>query len=90
MIGLGEKLIEIKELFSDLRSVNVDFLTIGQYLRPSLKHYPVIQYYDQTYFNNLKEIAIEMGFKAVNSSPFARSSYKSAEEHEIIKLNINY
>ena len=90
MVGLGEKLIEIKELFSDLRSVNVDFLTIGQYLRPSLKHYPVIQYYDQTYFNNLKEIAIEMGFKAVNSSPFARSSYKSAEEHEIIKSNINH
>ena len=90
MIGLGEKLIEIKELFNDLRSVNVDFLTIGQYLRPSIKHYPVIQYFDQTYFNNLKEIAIEMGFKAVNSSPFARSSYKSAEEHEIIKLNINY
>ncbi len=90
MIGLGEKLIEIKELFSDLRSVNVDFLTIGQYLRPSLKHYPVIRYYDQTYFDNLKELATKMGFKAVNSSPFVRSSYKSAEEHEIIKLNINH
>ena len=90
MLGLGEKLIEIKELFSDLRSVNVDFLTIGQYLRPSLKHYPVIQYYDQTYFNDLKEIATDMGFKAVNSSPFARSSYKSAKENEIIKSNINH
>ena len=90
MIGLGEKLIEIKELFSDLRSVNVDFLTIGQYLRPSLKHYPVIQYYDHTYFNDLKGIATDMGFKAVNSSPFARSSYKSAEENEIIKSNINH
>ena len=89
MIGLGEKLIEIKELFNDLRSVNVDFLTIGQYLRPSLKHYPVIQYYDQRYFDTLKKIATEMGFKAVTSSPFARSSYKSVEEHEIIKSNIN-
>ena len=90
MIGLGEKLTEIKELLMDLRSVNVDFLTIGQYLRPTLKHYPVIEYYDQSYFNKLKEIAAEMGFKAVNSSPFARSSYKSAEEHEIIKLNISH
>ena len=69
--------------------MNVDFLTIGQYLRPSLKHYPVIQYYSHDYFDTLKKIAIEMGFKAVTSSPFARSSYKSEDEHEIIKSKIN-
>ena len=90
MVGLGEQLIEIKELFNDLRSSNVDFLTIGQYLRPSLNHYPVIEYYDQDYFDFLKKIAIEMGFKAVTSSPFARSSYKSAEEHEIVKSKMNH
>tara|TARA_B100000029_G_scaffold137333_1_gene132114 strand:- start:228 stop:1154 length:927 start_codon:yes stop_codon:yes gene_type:complete len=89
MIGLGEEHIQIKELLNDLRSVNVDFLTIGQYLRPSLKHYPVIQYYSHDYFDTLKKIAIEMGFKAVTSSPFARSSYKSEDEHEIIKSKIN-
>ena len=88
MIGLGEELVEIKELLKDLRSVNVDFLTIGQYLRPSLKHYPVIQYYNHNHFDTLKKIAIEMGFKAVTSSPFARSSYKSEEEHEIIRSKI--
>jgi len=90
MIGLGEKFNEIKKLLKDLRSVNVDFLTIGQYLRPSLKHYPVIKYYNQDYFDTLKEISMEMGFKAVTSTPFARSSYKSENEHEIIKSKINH
>ena len=88
MIGLGEKLTEIKEIFRDLRSVDVDFLTIGQYLRPSLKHYPVIEYHNLCYFDTLKEIALNLGFKAVTSSPFARSSYKSDEEYEIVKSNI--
>ena len=90
MIGLGEDLIELNELFNDLRSVNVDFLTIGQYLRPSLDHYPVIEYHNQDYFDLLKKTAIKIGFKAVTSSPFARSSYKSLEEYEIVKLNINH
>ena len=85
MVGLGENINEIIELFKDLRSVDVDFITIGQYLRPSLKHFPVINYHGQNYFNSLKEIAINMGFKAVSSFPFARSSYKSENEYEIIK-----
>ena len=85
MIGLGEKLREIQGIFRDLRSVNVDFLTIGQYLRPSLKHHPVIKYHDQYYFDTLREIAMNLGFKAVTASPFARSSFKSNEEYEIVK-----
>ena len=85
MLGLGENTDEIIELFKDLRSVHVDFITIGQYLRPSLKHFPVINYHDQSYFNSLKEIAINMNFKAVSSFPFARSSYKSENEYEVIK-----
>ncbi len=89
MIGLGENIDEIRELFSDLRSVDVDFITIGQYLRPSLNHFPVIKYHEQEYFDSLKEIAIKMGFKAANSFPFARSSYKSKEEYEVLKLKFN-
>ena len=89
MIGLGEEFIEIKKLFGDLRSVDVDFLTIGQYLRPSLKHFPVIKYHDHDYFSSLKEIAMNMGFKSVTSSPFARSSYKSEDEYKLIKAKFN-
>ena len=85
MIGLGEELIQIRKLFADLRSANVDFLTIGQYLRPSLNHFPVVKYYNEQYFDSLKKIAINMGFKAVTSLPFARSSYRSKDEYRIIK-----
>ena len=90
MLGLGEIKDEVIQVMDDLLYAKVDFLTIGQYLRPSLKHYPVIQYYDQNYFDTLKEIAIEMGFQAVTSTPFARSSYKSVEEYKIVKSNINH
>ena len=89
MIGLGESIDEIIELFNDLRSIDVDFITIGQYLRPSLNHFPVIKYYDHSYFNYLEKIALNMGFKAVTSFPFARSSYKSEKEYEILKSIIN-
>ena len=87
MIGLGEEPMQIRKLFADLRSANVDFLTIGQYLRPSLNHFPVVKYYNEQYFDSLKKIAINMGFKAVTSLPFARSSYKSKDEYRIIKSN---
>ena len=54
MIGLGEEPIQIRKLFGDLRSANVDFLTIGQYLRPSVNHFPVVKYYNEQYFDSLK------------------------------------
>jgi len=85
MVGLGESTAEIKDLLNDLRSSDVDFLTIGQYLRPSLSHYPVINYHDQDYFSFLEQFAMSIGFRAVSSSPFSRSSYKSEKEYEIIK-----
>tara|TARA_B100000579_G_scaffold274746_1_gene227013 strand:- start:257 stop:1180 length:924 start_codon:yes stop_codon:yes gene_type:complete len=85
MVGLGESTAEIKDLLNDLRSSDVDFLTIGQYLRPSLSHYPVVHYHDQDYFSFLEHFAISIGFRAVSSSPFSRSSYKSEKEYEIIK-----
>ena len=80
MIGLGEKYDEIIELMHDLKDRDVDFLTIGQYLRPSKYHYPVIEYHTHEYFMKLYDEAIKIGFKIVSSSPFTRSSYHAEED----------
>lgn len=75
MLGLGEKTEDVLKVLSDLREVNCDFLTIGQYLAPSSAHHPVIEYVHPEHFNMLKEKAYEMGFLAVASGPLVRSSY---------------
>lgn len=79
MLGLGEEKEEVLSLMDDLRSVDVDILTIGQYLRPSLKHHEVIRYIPPEEFAEYKDIAIEKGFKAVSSSPLTRSSHNAFE-----------
>ncbi len=75
MVGLGENKDEILQVMDDLRSADVDFLTIGQYLQPSTKHHPLDRYYDPEEFNELKTIAESKGFLLVSSSPLTRSSY---------------
>ena len=75
MIGLGEKFDEIRALMDDLRENDVDFITIGQYLRPTLNHHPVIKYHNPDYFIRIQDEALNKGFKIVSSSPFTRSSY---------------
>ena len=80
MIGLGEKYDEVVELMYDLKDRDVDFLTIGQYLRPSQYHYPVIEYHTHEYFMKLYDEAIKIGFNIVSSSPFTRSSYHAEED----------
>jgi lipoic acid synthetase len=75
MLGLGEEEEEIIKVFKDLIDVKCDFLTIGQYLSPSLAHYPVKKYVHPSKFNYLKEKAYRIGFKRVESSPYIRSSY---------------
>lgn len=75
ILGLGEKDTEIIEVFNDLRSVGCDFLTLGQYLAPSLQHYPVKEYIHPQQFLYLEEKAYSLGFKKVKSSPYTRSSY---------------
>ena len=85
MIGLGEKYIEIQKLMDDLRSQDVDFLTIGQYLRPTKNHHPVIEYHNPDYFNKLYDEAIKMGFKIVSYSPFTRSSFHAEEDYNRLK-----
>ena len=74
MIGLGESMEEILVLLDDLRSVDVDFLTIGQYLQPTTKHVPVKKYYTPDEFDLLKQKALEKGFVHVESGPLVRSS----------------
>ena len=77
MIGLGEKEDEIINVFKELRDADCDFLTIGQYLSPSKKHHPVIEYIHPDVFKKIKRIAMELGFKYVESDPFVRSSYNA-------------
>ncbi len=80
MVGLGEEWDEVKETIAAIRSAGTDVLTLGQYLRPSPKHLPVIRYYTPEEFGRLRDLALEMGYDHVESGPLVRSSYH-AEEH---------
>jgi lipoic acid synthetase len=75
MLGLGEKAGEIKRVLLDLREAGCDFLTLGQYLPPSRRHYPLQEYVLPETFLYFKEYALDLGFKGVKSSPYVRSSY---------------
>jgi lipoic acid synthetase len=77
MLGLGETLDELKEVFDKLINVNCDFLSIGQYLRPGLKNVEVYEYVHPDKFEEIKEIALNFGFKHVESAPYVRSSYNA-------------
>ena len=79
MLGLGETEVEVIKTMRDLRGINVDFLTLGQYLRPSLKHIEVKEYVSPDKFNFYKKVGEELGFLYVASGPFVRSSYKAGE-----------
>tara|TARA_Y100000817_G_scaffold299825_1_gene278302 strand:+ start:25 stop:948 length:924 start_codon:yes stop_codon:yes gene_type:complete len=90
MIGLGEKFSQIIKLMDDLRRHDVDFITIGQYLRPTKNHHPVIEYHDLEYFEKLHDQAIKKGFKIASSSPFTRSSFHAEDNFKRLKnFNIN-
>ena len=86
MVGLGENKNEILQVMDDLRIASVDFLTIGQYLQPSPKHYPLQRYYHPDEFKELKEIALSKGFLLVASSPLTRSSYHADEDFKKLKI----
>ncbi|MDA0770358.1 MAG: lipoyl synthase [SAR202 cluster bacterium Casp-Chloro-G4] len=82
MVGLGETWDEILETMRDLRSVDCDLLTIGQYLRPSPKHAPLARWYTPDEFKELQDEGHAMGFSNVASGPLVRSSYHADEQHE--------
>ena len=80
MVGLGETRDEILQVMDDLKSADVDFLTIGQYLQPSVRHFPLDRYYTPKEFDELGTIAKAKGFLLVSSSPLTRSSYHADED----------
>jgi len=82
MVGIGESMDELLEVFRDLAVLRVDILTIGQYLRPSRDHLPMTRYYHPDEFRFMKEEAMKMGFRHVESGPLVRSSYHAHEQAE--------
>ena len=82
MVGLGETVDELVEVFRDLGSRGVDILTVGQYLRPSRDHLPISRFYTPDEFRYLKEEALRCGFRHVESGPLVRSSYHAHEQAE--------
>ena len=85
MLGLGETRDEVIQVMDDLLVASVDFLTIGQYLQPSTKHYPLNRYVHPDEFHEFKEIALSKGFLIVSSSPLTRSSYHADEDFSKMK-----
>jgi lipoic acid synthetase len=77
MVGLGEKHDEVIQVMADLRNVGCDLLTIGQYLRPSMQHHPIVRFVTPVEFEDYKETGLAMGFKGVASAPLVRSSFQA-------------
>jgi lipoic acid synthetase len=82
LVGRGEERDELVGTFADLRRVGCGILTIGQYLRPSPEHAPMVRYYHPDEFTALKDIALGLGFVHVESGPLVRSSYHAHEQAE--------
>ena len=85
MLGLGEKETELFQTMDDLREVGCQVLTMGQYLRPTPKHLPVVEYITPEQFNYYGDIARRKGFEHVASGPLVRSSYHAADFHPVIR-----
>ncbi len=90
MLGLGEKETEIEQSLQDLYLSGCDILTIGQYLAPSDKHYPIRQYVTPDEFKKWEKTAIKIGFSAVTAGPFVRSSYQAVETFNKAKANLKH
>jgi lipoic acid synthetase len=80
MVGLGETMTELVDVFRDLVDRQVDILTVGQYLRPSRDHLPIARFYTPQEFQYLKDEALRLGFRHVESGPLVRSSYHAHEQ----------
>ena len=85
MVGMGETRIEVSQLMDDLRAAEVDFLTIGQYLQPTPKHFPVKEFVTPETFEHYKKLALGKGFLLVSSTPLTRSSFHADDDFELLK-----
>jgi lipoic acid synthetase len=81
MLGLGETTDEVLGVMRDLAAHSVDILTLGQYLRPSPKHLPIVRYVPPAEFNELRRAGMTMGFSHVEAGPLVRSSYHADDSH---------
>jgi len=82
---MGETRDELLQTMTDLRSVDCDILTLGQYLRPGADYHPIDRYYTPQEFAELKRVGLEMGFKYVESGPLVRSSYHADEQAQAVR-----
>lgn len=89
MVGLGEDKNEIYQVMDDMRSANVDFLTIGQYLQPTPNHHSLMRYVEPAEFNDYEQMARGKGFLMVSASPLTRSSYHAGEDFERLRAARN-
>ena len=88
IVGMGENMAEVVETMQDLRAVDCDLLTVGQYLRPSAKHIAIDRFYHPTEFEEIARIGDEMGFRHVASGPLVRSSYHADVQHDAAMLQV--
>jgi len=89
MLGLGENEDELYQVMDDLRCANVDFLTLGQYLQPTNKHYPIKKFVNPDEFKKYEKVAYSKGFLLVSSSPMTRSSYHAGDDFKKLKEKRN-
>jgi lipoic acid synthetase len=87
MLGMGETVDEVLETMRDLRAVDVDVLTLGQYLRPTPDHHPIHRYYTPSEFASLREEGLRLGFKYVESGPLVRSSYRADVQAQAVRAH---
>ena len=85
MVGLGENSNEVKKVLDDMRTHNIDFLTMGQYLQPSDSHFPVARFIPPSEFDVYKRLAFDKGFLMVSASPLPRSSYHADQDFVDLK-----
>ena len=86
MVGLGEERDEVLQVLDDMREADVDILTVGQYLRPSVNHHPVVRYWTPEQFDDLKYLAEKKGFGMVASGPLVRSSFHAEDVFKALRL----
>jgi len=89
MVGLGEETSEVLQVMDDLRAAQVDFLTIGQYLQPTVKHHAVERFVEPAEFESMKRQAFGKGFLMVSASPLTRSSYLAGDDFEKLRAARN-
>jgi lipoic acid synthetase len=85
MVGLGEDIKEVYQVMDDLRSAEVDFMTIGQYLQPTPTHHPVMSYVHPDQFKEMEQMARGKGFLMVSASPLTRSSYHADQDFKKLR-----